>query len=202
MIQEVDVSRSLPVTTHKLLVPRRPFGLGVTRQHALNTDTDALNIVHGAPALRVQQIEADYAVGVDVGVQRHTAQRWSGRRKEDYFRSFDGVRRGKVEAESEVLIGRVQRIVRHPEDQRGGTLYAPGSMLFTLASSFCNRLLAMPAMFASAVSFQSLLSYVAFWHGGSAELSTSSSREAAETSIDRDVELDVCHSMLSKKCVS
>nr|POE49419.1 hypothetical protein CFP56_50336 [Quercus suber] len=115
MIEKVDVPWSLPVTPHELLIPGGPFRLGVTRQHTLDADTDALDVVHGAPALRVQQIEADDAVGVDVRVQGDAARRGGGRREEDDFRGFDRVRGRKVEAEAEVLVRCVQRVVGHGE---------------------------------------------------------------------------------------
>jgi hypothetical protein len=54
----------------KLLIPGRPLLLCVARQHALQTDTHALDIVDWAPALLVQQVQTDDAVGVDVRVVR------------------------------------------------------------------------------------------------------------------------------------
>jgi hypothetical protein len=51
---EVDISRVPSVGTDEILVAGRSFVLGVARQHALKTDADALDVVDGAPALRVQ----------------------------------------------------------------------------------------------------------------------------------------------------
>jgi hypothetical protein len=51
---EVDISRVPSVGTDEILVAGRSFVLGVARQHALKTDADALDVVDGTPALRVQ----------------------------------------------------------------------------------------------------------------------------------------------------
>lgn len=69
MIQEIDVPRPLPIAPHKLGISRRPLTLGVARQHALYTYANALDIVHGTPALRVEEVETYDAVAVDVRVQ-------------------------------------------------------------------------------------------------------------------------------------
>lgn len=70
MKQEVNVARALPVAPDKLLVTRWPLVLVVARKHALNTHTDALGALDGAPSLAVEQIETDYAVGVHMWVHR------------------------------------------------------------------------------------------------------------------------------------
>lgn len=69
MEHEVDISRPLCVVSHKMLVSRRPFSLVVTRQHRLQTDAYTLHILNRAPALAVQQVKTDDAVGVDVWVK-------------------------------------------------------------------------------------------------------------------------------------
>lgn len=50
---EVDIPRVSSVGPDKFLVSLGPFVLGVTSQHALEADTDTLDIVNGAPSLRV-----------------------------------------------------------------------------------------------------------------------------------------------------
>jgi hypothetical protein len=65
---KVDVPRSLRVVLDKVLVTRRPLLLCVAGEHALQADTHALHIVNRAPALFVEEVETDDAVGVDVRV--------------------------------------------------------------------------------------------------------------------------------------
>jgi hypothetical protein len=64
--QEVDIPWPLSIASHECFVSRRPLILRIACQHTLQTHTHALYIVHRAPALFVEQIEADDAVGVDV----------------------------------------------------------------------------------------------------------------------------------------
>ena len=68
VIIEINVLWPQAVGAHKLLVARRPLVLCVTRQHALQAHTDALDVLDGAPALLAEQVETDDAVGVDVRV--------------------------------------------------------------------------------------------------------------------------------------
>lgn len=63
-----NIPRPLRIIPHKILISNRPLLLRITRQHALQTHTYALNIVNGRPTAAVQQVEADDAVGVDVRV--------------------------------------------------------------------------------------------------------------------------------------
>lgn len=58
----------LRVVPDEIVVSRRPFLLCVACEHALQTDTHAFYIVNRAPALFVEQIEADDTVGVDMWV--------------------------------------------------------------------------------------------------------------------------------------
>lgn len=88
MEKEVDISRSLRVPPHKLLIPRRSLVLVVPREHTLQAHTYALNIVYRAPALLIQKIQAYYAVRVDV---RMDGDMMFGVFDEDDFGSFDGV---------------------------------------------------------------------------------------------------------------
>jgi hypothetical protein len=48
----------------------RPLLLRVAGQHALQADTNALDVVYGTPALSVEEVEAYDTVGVDVRVVR------------------------------------------------------------------------------------------------------------------------------------
>lgn len=80
---KVDVPRSLRVVLDKVLVARRPLLLCVAGEHALQADTHALHVVNRAPALFVEKVEADNAVGVDVRVPRYGVL---GVFDEDYFR--------------------------------------------------------------------------------------------------------------------
>lgn len=70
VIVEVDVSGSLPVTAHELFVAGGPLVLGIAGQHALDAHADTLNVLHWTPSLLAEKIQADDAVGVDVGVHR------------------------------------------------------------------------------------------------------------------------------------
>ena len=66
MINKTNIPRPLRITPHKRLIPLGPLILRIPRQHALDTHTHALHILHGAPARGAEQVEADDAVGVDV----------------------------------------------------------------------------------------------------------------------------------------
>lgn len=68
MVVEVDVPRSQPVASHKLLVSGGALILDVAGQHALQAHAYALNVLDGTPALMTEEIETDDAVRVDVGV--------------------------------------------------------------------------------------------------------------------------------------
>lgn len=85
MKQKVNLPRTPPITPHKLRVPRRPFGFRVPRQHALQRHAHALHVVHWGPALWRQEVEADYAVAVDVWVEGDWVR---GEGEEDYFGGF------------------------------------------------------------------------------------------------------------------
>jgi hypothetical protein len=88
MKHKTDVSRSLRIVPDKILIPRRPLLLCITCEHTLQTNTHALDIMHWAPPLSIEQVKADDAVGVDVRVP------WNGVRLifyEDYFGSLDSI---------------------------------------------------------------------------------------------------------------
>ena len=68
LIDEPDVSGPLCVPANEILVAGGTLVFGVARQHALDAHADALDVVHGAPALVAKQVEADDTVGVDVRV--------------------------------------------------------------------------------------------------------------------------------------
>jgi hypothetical protein len=67
---KVDIPRPLSVVAHKVLIALGPLLLRVGRQHALQADAYTLDVVDGRPALSVEQVEADDAVGVNVRVPR------------------------------------------------------------------------------------------------------------------------------------
>lgn len=62
------IPRPLSVVLDKILITRRSLLLRITRKHALQTHTHALDVVDGRPALAIKKVEADDAVGVDVRV--------------------------------------------------------------------------------------------------------------------------------------
>lgn len=68
MEQPPHILRPQLVPFDELLVAWRPLVLAVPREHALEAHADALDVLHGRPALPIQQVEADEAVGVDVRV--------------------------------------------------------------------------------------------------------------------------------------
>jgi hypothetical protein len=68
MEHEADIPWTLGVVLDKVLVARRPLLLRVAGQHTLQADADALDVVDGAPALAVEEVETYDAVGVDVWV--------------------------------------------------------------------------------------------------------------------------------------
>ena len=68
VVEKVDIFRPQAVAAHKLLVPWRALTLSVSREHALQAHADALDILHRAPPLLAEEVEADDAVGVYVRV--------------------------------------------------------------------------------------------------------------------------------------
>jgi hypothetical protein len=68
---KVNVPRPRRVVPDEVLVAWWPLLLRVAREHALQTDADALHVVYGTPAGFVEKVEADNAVGVDVWVPRY-----------------------------------------------------------------------------------------------------------------------------------
>ena len=63
----------------------RALGARVAGEHALDADAHALHVMHGRPALRPEQVEADDAVAVDVRVQRDGPRDGVGERDECRF---------------------------------------------------------------------------------------------------------------------
>lgn len=82
MVEELDVFWTEPVPADKILVPRRALILGVPRQHALKAHTDTLDVLHRTPSLLAEEVEADDAVRVYVGMNRN---RPVGKLHEDDF---------------------------------------------------------------------------------------------------------------------
>ena len=74
MIIKPNIPRSLRVPPTEILVPLGSLVLIVARQHALDAHAYTLDVLHGAPALGAEQVEADDAVGVNVGVHRDDAR--------------------------------------------------------------------------------------------------------------------------------
>jgi hypothetical protein len=68
MKHKVDIPWPLRIIPHEILIPLWPFLLRIACEHALQTNAYALDVVDGRPAGAVEQVEADDAVGVDVGV--------------------------------------------------------------------------------------------------------------------------------------
>ena len=68
MKHKINIPRPLRIIPDEILIALGPLLLRITRQHALQTDADALDIVHWRPPRAVEQVEADDAVGVDVRV--------------------------------------------------------------------------------------------------------------------------------------
>ena len=87
MVVEVYVPWPQAVPPDELLVAWRSLVLGVPCQHALQAHAHALDVLHGAPALLAEEVEADDAVGVDVGVHR---DRSVGQVDEGYLGRFCG----------------------------------------------------------------------------------------------------------------
>jgi hypothetical protein len=68
VIKEVDVPYSPSVVADKLSVALRTLISGIRRQHALYTHADTLHRLHRRPARGTEQVEANDAVAVDMGV--------------------------------------------------------------------------------------------------------------------------------------
>jgi hypothetical protein len=68
-----------------LVVANWSLILGVSSQHALNADANALDVLYRAPALLSEKIQADEAVGIDVGMHGYRAIRSL---LEDYLGGF------------------------------------------------------------------------------------------------------------------
>lgn len=68
VVEKLYVSRSLSITSHKVLIAWWSLVLVVTRQHALDAHADTGDALNGTPALLAKQIETDNAVGVYVRV--------------------------------------------------------------------------------------------------------------------------------------
>ena len=68
MKHKVNIPRPLRIVFDEVVVARRPLLLCVACKHALQADTNAFNIVYGAPACSVEKVEADDAVCVNVWV--------------------------------------------------------------------------------------------------------------------------------------
>lgn len=110
LINKSNIPGPLSIPPHKLLIPRRALRPRVPRQHTLNTHTHALDILHGAPALGPEEIEAYYAVAVDMGMEGDGAG-GLGEGEEGYFGCFCrvyvsfGARRGLGWPKGEVKWG-------------------------------------------------------------------------------------------------
>lgn len=65
---EVDVPRPPGIPPNEVLVALWTLPLGIAREHALQADTHALDIVYRAPGCFVKEVQADYTIRVDVRV--------------------------------------------------------------------------------------------------------------------------------------
>lgn len=70
-----------PRPAAKFLVTFRPLRSGVAGEHALQAHANGLDVLHRAPTLRAEEIEADNAIRIDVWVQGDGSG-WCGGRDE------------------------------------------------------------------------------------------------------------------------
>jgi len=68
MENKVDILRPLLVVLDEVLVPWWSLLLRITRQHALETDTDTFYIMYRRPTLTVEEVQAYNTVRVNVRV--------------------------------------------------------------------------------------------------------------------------------------
>lgn len=68
VVKEIDIPRPFPITSHKLRVALWSFVFAVACQHALQGHAYALDVLHRTPARISEEVEADYAVGIDMWV--------------------------------------------------------------------------------------------------------------------------------------
>jgi len=101
MIEVVDFPGSQSIVPNKLFISRRTFAFSVTREHALNAHADTLDILHRAPALLAQEIEAYVAVGVDMGMN---GNRSIGKVDKDDLRCLNRIGCAEFETQSESLV--------------------------------------------------------------------------------------------------
>lgn len=88
MEHKVDVPGPLRVVLDEVVIAWRPLLLCVARKHALQADTNTLNIVYRTPACSIEKVKADNTVCVDMWVP------WDGMRlvlHEYYFGSLRSV---------------------------------------------------------------------------------------------------------------
>lgn len=65
---EVHIARTQTISSDEVGIARWSFVLAVACEHALNTQTYALHTLDRRPALAAEQVQADDAIGVDVGM--------------------------------------------------------------------------------------------------------------------------------------
>lgn len=73
LVDKVDVADATAVGGDEFLVTGGSFVAGIGGQHALQTHANALDVLHGRPTGRAEEIEADNAVAIDVGVDGNRA---------------------------------------------------------------------------------------------------------------------------------
>ncbi len=78
MVVEINIPGPPSIIGHETLVALRALILRIARQHALQAHADALYILDWRPPLLAQQIEADDAIRVDVGMHRYGTVRRQG----------------------------------------------------------------------------------------------------------------------------
>lgn len=87
MKQKLDIPRPGAIGPDKIGVTRRTLGDRVAGEHALDAETDALDVLDGGPGGGGEEVETDYAVGVDMGVDGD-GTRGVLEEEEDYFWGF------------------------------------------------------------------------------------------------------------------
>ncbi len=68
MKHEADIPRPLCIVPDEVIVALWPLLLRVAREHALQANAYALDVMNWRPSLSVEEVEANDAIGVDVWV--------------------------------------------------------------------------------------------------------------------------------------
>jgi hypothetical protein len=87
MVIKINIPWSSSIIRNETLVSFWSLVLGVSGEHGLQGHAYAFYVLDGRPALCSEEVEADYAVGIDVWVHGNGAGRVGGE-GECYFRWF------------------------------------------------------------------------------------------------------------------